>query len=161
MIALALRYWWAVVIAVLLVALGAQTMRINAAHTEMAEHMADDAIAQARAQKAARDEETRRQAVTDEEAARARTEKTERERAIADLADTADGLRRDVEQYRQRLARASAGAAVGGAGKPSAGPADLLSDLYLGSVATNRELAAYADRLRGAGTACERIADAP
>lgn len=157
MIALALRYWWAVALVLVGALLGVQTVRLSAAETDMAQHLAADADARAAAERSARDEETRRQALYDEEAARGRTEKIERERAVADLADTADGLRGTVEQYRRRLAAAGTCTAIGGSGKPSDAPRDLLADLYLGLVRAAQDTSKFADDTHGAGSACERL----
>lgn len=160
MIALALRYWWAVVIAALLLALGAQTMRINAAHTRMAEHLAQDAADREAAITAARTEETRRQAAQDEEAARARTENIEREAAVAALADTGDRLRDELAGFKRRAASACAAPAQRGQGEPGASALDLLANVYQRSAEERRAVAEYAERVYGAGIACERSADA-
>lgn len=160
MTALALRYWWVAVIAALLAALGVQTMRLDRAQNAYAEHLADDAIATAAAQQAARLKERQDQEAYDLEAQHARDEKKALEADVARLADTADGLRGDLAEFKQRARAAKACPAVGGPGKPGADPLDLLAQLYSRADGEAAVLARYAEELRRAGLTCERAADA-
>lgn len=159
-LALVLRYWWVAAIAALALALGAQTMRLRNAQTAYAEHLADDAIAQAAAANAARAKEQADQAAYDQEAQHARNERKELEAAFAGLATTADGLRDELAEYKRRARAAAAGAAQRSTSKPSADPLDLLSDLFARADGRAGEMARYADALRLAGASCERSADA-
>lgn len=159
-VALALRYWWAVVIAALLALLGAQTLRLDAAQTAMAEHLADDATARAAAETQARETEARHQAAFNEQAKRAQDENDALRTELASLADAGDGLRDELAQFKRRAAASRTCPAVGGPGKPPTDPVDLLAHLYTRADAEAAILARYADELRIAGSACERATDA-
>lgn len=160
MIALALRYWWAVVIAALVAALGVQTLRLGNEQTAFREHLADDAIAKAAATERARQKEQADQAAYDQEAQNARAEKLALEREFAALAGTADGLRDELAEFKRRARAAPAGAAHRGPSKPGADALDLLADVFTRASDRAGEMARYADALRAAGATCERSADA-
>ena len=160
MIALALRYWWVAVIAVLLALLGTQTLRLAAAQEAMSEHLADDAFAKAAEQSAARAKEQADQASFDAEAQRVRDEREEHEAAISDLAATGDRLRDELAEFKRRARAAAACPAERGARVASADPLDLLADVYARADREAAELGRYADELRRAGAACERASDA-
>lgn len=158
MIALALRYWWAIAIAALLLALGAEHLRANNHKTAFAQFRLAVAQENARAEKRFRAEEQRRIAAVEEEAAHARAEQTILEGDVVRLADVADGLRNDLAEFRRRAARVAC-PANGSPGKPDTRALDLLADLYGRADQEAGVLAEYADRLRIVGGACERTAD--
>lgn len=166
MIALALRYWWAIAIAALVALLGVQTMRLGAEKTAHAETLA--AIA---------DERTRAAQVAQKAEADARTEEARREkektnainqartRAASAAADAraahaaADSLRGQLASF---VADASCPAKDPGtaSGSPPAESAlDLLAQLFSGADDAAGILAEYADKARIAGEACERSYD--
>lgn len=159
MITLALRYWWAIVIALLLAALGAEHIRANHHKTAFAEFRLEVVKANAKAAEAFRKEEQRRQAAADEEAQNARDEIKLMEGDVLRAADVADGVRDELAAFKRRAA-ARACAPIGGQGKPDTAALDMLSELYARADREAGELAIYADRLRIAGSACERTADA-
>ena len=158
MIALALRYWWAIVIAALLAACGALYVRGNHYQSELAEYRAEVAEGARLAAEAARAEEQRRQAAAEEEAKHARDEKKVLEDDVVRLAGVADGVRDELAAFKRRAA-ARACPAIGGKSQPSPDPLDLLAELYGRADKEAGELARYADALRIAGGACERIGD--
>lgn len=160
MIALALRYWWAVVIAALLALLGVQSMRLNNAQTAYADHLAEDALARAAESEEARWKEQADQTRFDEEAQRAREENQKLLAAYAALADAGDRVRDELAEFKRRARAAPSGAPVGGSGKPGADALDLLADLYARADSEAGILAGYADALRAAGATCERASDA-
>lgn len=85
MIALALRYWWVVLLAGLLAALGVQTMRLNNAHTEYAQYKLEQANLAREAERAAREKEQSWQA----EANKTQEAHDEQIRIIGDQLDAA------------------------------------------------------------------------
>lgn len=158
MIALFVRYWWAIVIASLLALIGVQQVRLNNAKTNFAQYKLEVAENARIAEQVARQESERMQRAYDEQAAAVREEKASLESDVAKLADIADGLRDELASFRQRAKQDSC-IAIRGKGKPSSDPIDLLSELYARADKEAAELASYADRLRQAGIACERAAD--
>lgn len=148
----------AAIIAALLVALGVEEMRISALKRDHAEYVADVELQARIASDAALAEQTRRQQAYDEEAEHARAQIKEMEAAVVQLAADGDGLRDDLSAALKRASQNSKPAG-GSAGKSGQDAGGLLSQLYLGSVRTNQELAEAADRVRTAGLACERAAD--
>ena len=158
MIALALRYWWAVVIAALLAALGVQTLRLGSEQNAFREHLADDAIAKAAATERARQKEQADQAAYDQEAQNARAEKLALEAQLVGLADAGDRLRDQLAEFKRRARAAPSGAAQRGAGKPSPDALDLLADVYARADREAEILGRYADELRRVGATCERSA---
>lgn len=77
--------------------------------------------------------------------------------AAAAAERTAGELRRDLAVFVARhRAAVDSGAADRGAGEPGAGALDLLAELLKRADGAAGELAGYADRLRVAGSACER-----
>lgn len=159
MIALALRYWWVLAIAGLVALLGVQEVRVARIKGQFADYRSVTEQNIRIASENARRQENRLRESFEVEAATARRENADLQTELSKLADTADGLRGDVAAWRRRSACASPGATNGGPGKPGADPGDLLTELYLGSVRTNQEIAEYAQRLRSAGLACERISE--
>lgn len=146
------------VIASLAVLLGIEELRISGLKTEHAEYVQE---VEKRARIAADDalqEQSRRQQAFDEEAQHARNEIKQLESSVVALADARDGLSDDLSAALKRASQKPKYSS-GSAGKPSADARDLLSQLYLGSVRTNQELAEAADRLRIAGISCERSSD--
>lgn len=170
MIALTPKVWMALgigaVLAVLLAALGLQTMRLSAAKTELAEVRADfaderarAAAAAQRAEQAARAEEARRQKEKDHAIEEARR-RAAAAAADARRADRAAGELRDQLAAFVARARETAGSAGAACGGPPAGTElDVLAQL-LGEVeSAGRAMAAEADRRGIAGAACERAYD--
>lgn len=158
MIALALRYWWAIAIAALLALVGVQQVRVDRAQKALSEYKLEVAENARIAEQLARKESERMQRAYDEEAAAAREERAALESDVSRLADTADGMRDELASFRQRAKQDSC-IAIRGKGKPSTDPLDLLAELYARADKEAAELASYADRLRQAGIACERAAD--
>lgn len=154
-IALALRYWYVLVIAGLLAALGVQQVRVANAHAEVSWLREQYAEAARKAEADARSEETRRQAIVDKEASDAQAR-------IAQLEADAASARDSAERLRAAVAAAVSGARKGAKpaepspGKPGADTLDVLSLVLARSDADAGELGLYADRLRSAGLACER-----
>jgi TATA-binding protein-associated factor Taf7 len=111
------------------------------------------------AERAAREKEQQLQKDFDDAAQAAREENDELQKDVDRLADDADGLRADIDNFKRRAPK-STNPANGGKSKPDSSPSDMLAELYLGSVRTNQELSVFADRLRVAGIACERSVDA-
>lgn len=147
----------AAVVALLAVALGVQTLRMQRAHAALAEHRAQAAQALTDAVTAARAEEQRRVAAH-QEVARAAHSATVRARADAAAArSAADRLR----EYAAGLAAAAAcDPAPAAAGASAAGPGLLLAELLGRADQRAGVLAEYADQARIAGLACERAYDA-
>lgn len=157
-LALLVRYWWAPVIAALVLAVAASRGQTLKTRERFAAYQAATEKNLREASEAARVKEQRDRRIADEEAQHARDEKQTLEADVVRLAGVADGLRGDLADFQRRASRAP-GAAVGGKSQPGSDPLALLADLYRGSVEDNRVLARYADELRIAGSACERTAD--
>lgn len=156
----------AAALAVLLALLGLQTMRLSAAHTELAEVRADFAAERAtaaqaaqRAEAAARAEEARRQKETQDAIKEARA-RAARAADDARRADRAAGELRDQLAAFVARARESAGNPGAASGSPPAADATgVLADLLAGVESAGRAMAAEADRRGSAGLACERQYD--
>lgn len=159
MAALALRYWWAIVIAALVAAIGVQEMRITHAHSEFESYKLEVVDAQRKQAEAARQESDRRQRAVDEEAQRARAENAKLQAGLARANASAVGLQRDLAAFKRR-ASASTISPDGSAGQPDTRAIDLLSKLYLRADREAGILAQYADQLRAAGASCERAHEA-
>jgi hypothetical protein len=152
------RVWVALAFAAVLAALGVQTMRLSHAHAERASLMQQYAEAARQAEADARAEETRRQAITDEEArhGQERIAAVEMERDAA----RADGDRlRDAIRAATSGARPNPGSASGGPGKPLADPIGMFAELLERADRRAETVSGYADRLRVAGETCERYGD--
>jgi hypothetical protein len=157
-IALALRYWYLLVIAGLLALCGVQQMRIANAHAQLAKVQQQYAEASRKAEADARAEETRRQAIVDKEASDAQARIVQLEADAASARDSAERLRAAVSAAVSG-ARKGAKPASGGEGKPGSDALDMLAKLYSESQDRAGEVALYADRLRIAGQACEATYD--
>ncbi|MCY1271599.1 hypothetical protein D9M68_223010 [compost metagenome] len=133
--------------------------QIQELQTTQAKQREGQATALAAASEAARTEEQRR---TAEQRGIANAAAKDRDQALAD-ARTAGAV---AEQLRVRAAQLAAAARAAGnsataGGSPAAGdPLDVLTDVLSRADARAGELAAYADRARIAGQACERSYDA-
>lgn len=150
-----LTQWKLVLCGVLLALLGVQQVRIDHAHASLAKVQQEYAEAAQKAEREARAEETRRQAIVDKEASDAQAR-------IVQLEADAAGARDSAERLRAAVSNAVSGARKGSKpadasqGKPGADALDLLSLVLARSDADAGELGLYADRLRSAGLACER-----
>jgi hypothetical protein len=82
-------------------------------------------------------------------------------RADADRAGTAERrVRAQLDAFRAAVRAASAAPAAASGSPPAEAALDLLTELLGGSGAALRELGRFADAAHGAGTICERHADA-
>ncbi|WP_219209438.1 DUF2514 family protein [Variovorax boronicumulans] len=155
---LLLANWKLLLVAVLLAALGAQTVRITGLKQEAAEQRATDAESLRLAMKAQRDEFSRRQSVMDLEASRAQTQLA----ALAgDLADArrAGGSLHDAAQLAADAARRRSPACPAASAVPGGDPIGVLADVLAGADRLAEVFAATADQrgIRAAG--CERAYD--
>lgn len=167
MIALAARYWYVLVIAALMVPLGVQQVSVSNARQQAAETraaLASDRATYAQAAQAAetaqRAEESRRAESTRKTIEDAHAQLQTAQDDAARAAGAADGLRRRVAAYvaASRAAGNNPGASGRGPSVEGGDAIGLLADVLSRSDARSGELAAYADRLRVAGAACERWA---
>lgn len=155
--------WVWIVMGVLLAALGVQTMRLDHAHTELAQIQAQyaeerekaaDATAAAEADARSEEErrEQRKQEIVDE--AEHQTELAKASAAAA--ATSADGLRKQLAVFvaNARQAPSNPGSAKGST--PASTALDLLAQLLNRSSEVQQELAGFADQSRIAGLACEQ-----
>ena len=149
---------WLAIIGGLLLLCSGLYARGSMHKTAFAEFRAKTAENLTRASEAARLEEQRRQAAADEGAQHAADEKRDLESTVRLLADVGDGLRNDLAAF-QRRANARACPAGRSASEPSADPIGVLAELYARADREAASIARYADELRIAGGACERIAD--
>lgn len=157
-LAILLKNWRLIAIGLLLAALGAQTMRINNAQKHAAELRTQVAQASARAEKAERAEETRRQTVVNQEDTNAQARIASLETDLVVERAAAGKLRTAVANATRR-ARETAGASSVSKGEQGSDALDLLVLVYSRSDDAAGELGEYAERLRSAGLACERISD--
>lgn len=153
-VTLLLRYWWAVVIAMLVAMLGVQQVRLSNARSEFNSYRLEMADAQRKQAEMARQEDARRQQAVDAEAERARIENAALQADLARADGARDGLQRDLAAFKSRAARACP--ANGGKAQPGVRALDLLAELYGRADQEAGELAQYADKLRSAGGGCER-----
>lgn len=142
--------------AVLLV--GVERTQVLKARADIAHLRADMAVAQAAAEKRERDKEAQRAADVQEVATHAQSQIDSLAADLADSRGVADSLRAAVDSARRR-ACPSAPAAGAGQGQPGADPIGVLADVFTRADQRAGELAEYADRLRIAGTGCERAYD--
>ncbi len=168
MFSLILANWKWVLIAGLLVALGAQQMRVDHAHAETAQVREKFATAQKNAAEAAqkaeedaRAEETRREAEKEKVIDEANAQTAVAQAAAASAADAAASLRNRLALYTAAIRKATSdsGSPSASPSKRGADPLDMLAGVLTRADDTAGELAAYADRLRIAGQACESYAD--
>lgn len=123
------------------------------------ERDAADASERAAREKAMRELENKRQKDIEQVAADAERQ-LQLARADADrAADIAGGLRTSIAQLRRQLADSETGrlSATAQASAARASASVLLADVLSESVRRNEELAAYADRARASGIACEQV----
>lgn len=123
------------------------------------ERDAADASERAAREKAMRELENKRQKDIEQVAADAERQ-LQLARADADrAADIAGGLRTSIAQLRRQLADSETGrlSATAQASAARVSASVLLADVLSESVRRNEELAAYADRARARGVACETV----
>lgn len=154
--------WW---LAAVVVVGGVQQWRVaglqddlTQLQTDWAHERADLASQAAEAERKARDEEQRRQREIEGIQDEARGEM---ERASADAraaADRAGGLQREVDRLRASRS-ATCDAIAAQRGQAAGSSFDVLADVLSRVDAAAGELAAYADRSRIAGAACEAAYD--
>lgn len=168
MTALALRYWWAIVIAALVALVGVQQVRVERANTATAEArtaLASDRVTYAQAAQAAES------VARSEEARRADNTRKTIEDAYAQVKAAQDDATRagdSAQRLQQRVAALVAAARAGGADPAIAGRGpsqqgsdalDLLVGMQSRIDGAAGQLGDYADQLFIAGSACERIGD--
>lgn len=157
--------WWAIIAALLVGLLGQRAQVSNAKAAEqrvrvdLANLKTEAAQAAQRAEKAARDEESRRNAEQEKIRHDAQTQVADAQRAARGAASDVDGLRKQLARYVAAGRAASSNPAVAVGSSPTSGPLDLLADLFGRSVGRAKELAEYADDARIAGQACQRAYD--
>ena len=159
MIALLVRYWYLAAIAGLISIIGVQQIRVSHAHNQLSDYKLEVAENDRLSEELARQESERRQRAFDEEAQRTREEKEALEVDVARLADTADGLRNDLAAFRAR-ANQNPPPSDRSKSEPGSDPIGVLAGLFERADQRAGELAQYAQRLRSAGSACERAVDA-
>lgn len=159
---------WAAAVAVLVLLLGLQTLRLADERTEHSQTKTDHADyvtnqeRQAREDvEAARKEEQRRTTAV-QEIANETQEKLEVARAdAADARDAGERLRQRVAQLTTALGRASASQpAASGPGAPAKTTADLLERVQQRLDDATDAIAGFADRAHAAGLGCARSYDA-
>lgn len=156
--AILLRYWWAAVIAGLVLIVGAQQVRVSNAKSEMAALRTIYAQAALKAEQEARAKETTREQEKQEiiDAANQQAEDAIAAVSAADAAATS--LRQQLAKYSAAI-RANTSAGKGSPNKSGADAFDLLSRVLAGMDDSASEVSLYADRLRIAGAACEKQYD--
>lgn len=154
-----LANWKLLLIGVLLALLGLQTVRVAELKRDAADQRAADAETQLLVDRAQRTEEQRRAAAVALEASNAQARINSLEDALRLAHSASDGVR-DAAAGAAIRARAQSCAPNAGQGQPGADALDLLVDVLGRADRRAGELAEYADRLRIAGTACERSYDA-
>lgn len=165
-LALAFKEWRLLVIAVLLVLVGLQQVRVSraqadasAARAALAGDRATYARAAATAEKAARAEESRRETEKLEIIRHAQEQTAVADAAARDAGRAAAGLRQQVAALIAAGHRAAGDPGLAARSPPTANALDLLADVL--SLADDRagSLAAEADRRGIAGAACEQAYD--
>lgn len=122
------------------------------------ERDAADANERSARERAERELEVRRRAEM-EQLARDANEKLKKANAdAANAAAVANGLQLRIAEFKRKLASSQAGGTSGipVGSNPASSASDLLADMLSESIQRNGELAAYADRARLAGMACEQ-----
>lgn len=132
----------------------ARLARAEAQHARALEQLAQGTVA---ATLAARVEEARRTAAVEEQRDIAQQQAQALEVDVAAAAGSADRLRRELDALRRRGSACGATAAVRGPGQSDTDTIGLLIDVLTGMESAGRDVAEYADRLRIAGAACERV----
>lgn len=149
--------WW--LLAVVLVG-GLQQVRVwsaeageSSARSELSDYRLQVAERDRRAEALARAEERRRQDAADQlrGEAHAQIEQAQADAAAADSA--ADGLRREADRLKRKLASC---ASTGAGSAPGRDAGTVLADVLSEVEAAGRAMAAEADRRGVAGAACER-----
>lgn len=126
---------------------------------ELADYKLGQSEQRTLADRAQRTEEQRRTDVVTKEATNATTESNALAPDVRRASGAADGLRSAAANTARRACPSPA-PATASPREPDTGALDLLVDVLSRSSGRNAELAEYADRLRIAGAACERITDA-
>ena len=159
MIALALRYWWAIVIAGLLAALGLSCIENARLRTRHAEYVAKAEKAAHDAEERARFQERQWADKVNEVATDAEAEKNALAADLAASRDLADRLRLAASGA---VSRACPRPSVASAGKGESGadPLGVFVDLLGRMEERGRAVSEYADRLAITGKACERSYEA-
>lgn len=157
--ALLLRFWWAPVIALLVLALFASHGRTLKTRERFATYQATTERNVREASEAARLKEKQDRAAVDEEREHARNETKALESDVVRLAGAADGLRGSLAAF-QRRARNAAATSRRSTREQSAKDIALLAELFTRADSRAGELAEQAERYRIAGEGCERTYDA-
>lgn len=157
-LALVLRFWQYAVMAVLVLLLTGQQVRVSAAKSELSAMRTSYAQAALKAEKEARAKEATRE---EEKQAIIDSANKQAEEAIAAVSaadSAASGLRSQLAKY-TAAARSNTGAGKGSKSNPSAEALDLFGQLLARTDDAAGAVSLYADRLRIAGIACERQYD--
>jgi hypothetical protein len=159
---------WLAIIGALLACLMFQQVRVSnaragadRARAELADTKTRYAQAAQKAEADARAEEARRTEATRKVVSDAQSQTAAAQAAALDAGRAADGLRVRLAQYLAsvRQAPGNPGTAGSSAGEQSSDPLDVLSGVLSRMGDDAGRVAAYADRLRVAGSACERAYD--
>lgn len=108
---------------------------------------------------AARDEEQRRYAASQEVSADAQTNEQRIQLDVGALAAGVGGLRLDTASFVQRTSQCPSNSAASDRGPAATRAALVLSELLDRSVGVNQELAAAYDRVRNSAVTCARLYD--
>lgn len=169
LLSLAAEYWYLAAIAALMVLVLAQRAQVSDARTQAAqarEALANDRTTYAQAAKTQADEQRAIERTRQEDNERIRREANEQTAAADAAARAADA---SADQLRGRVAALVAAsrrtgqnpnAAGRGPGQQDSAALDLLADVFGRTDGAAGIIAAYADKLDSAGSACERRADA-
>lgn len=126
--------------------------KVSELHAQQAQQAADSI-------QAARDLEQRRVAVVENERDHAINQSKKLARDVAAGRAAAERMRRELDALRARHSGGDSVATERGAGEQHTDTIGLLIDMLTGMDSAGREVAEYADRLRVAGLACERVSD--
>ncbi len=156
-----------IVVALMLAALGVQTVRLGAAEAEtakvsetLANERASAAMVSADASESARRKEKRRTAAIEGAVANAQTQTSTLAAARPAAAAAGSGLRERTAAVAARCSPAASDSAAAQGSAPATRPGDLLADVSGRLEAAGRELAATATERGIAGTACVKSYDA-
>lgn len=133
-----------------------ENWRKTAQIAEILEVQAAATVAQVRA---IREEESRRLAESENAIHYAEARISGLEMVLDAAAVESDGLRRDLQAWKNRRLSCPATAPGGSPSDQSSDPLGLLIELLGGVEGEGRRLAEYADRLKVAGETCERLWD--
>jgi hypothetical protein len=157
---------WLAIIGALLAALMFQQVRVSNARSgadraraELADTKTKYAQAAQKAEADARAEESRRTEATRKVVSDAQSQTAAAQAAALDAGRAADGLRLRLAQYLASVRQAPGNPGATGRGAGQQDPLDVLAGLLDRVGQDAGRYAAYADRLRIAGSACERYAD--